>query len=78
MPSCLHTTCIAVWYQLAHSIKLKDLVRNYVVTEINLYPLHNHQLAEQGRATGECLMNVGLALTNSTELTSAVIEIKAK
>ncbi len=63
------------------TVKLKglDVAKNYVVTEINLYPGTQSQLAEQGKSyTGEYLMNVGLALTNSTELTSAVIEIKAK
>ncbi|BAV07945.1 alpha-galactosidase [Filimonas lacunae] len=53
-----------------------DAAKLYTVKETNLYPGTHSELAENNKQfTGEYLMNIGLNVSSSNQLTSAVVEI---
>lgn len=55
-----------------------DATKLYTVTETNLYPGTNSELPENGKQfTGEYLMNIGLQVSGTNQLTSSVVEITA-
>lgn len=62
------------------SVKLQglDAAKVYSVKEINLYPDTQASLPEHDKQyTGEYLMNIGLQVSSTSQLTSSVVEITA-